>query len=79
MANQLDLTSAEITRFKEITSDGNANFDEGYRYIYGLIRDNPHVDAATKFFFKGAAEVNSNADTNANTFIRAVTAAGLAC
>ncbi|HKD24455.1 MAG TPA: hypothetical protein VKC66_00845 [Xanthobacteraceae bacterium] len=56
-----------------------ANFVEGYQYISSIIRDNPNIDAGTKFFFQGAAGVNANDPTSeANVYIRTVTAAGLA-
>jgi hypothetical protein len=37
MANQISLSSEQIDKLNEITSDGQANFVEGYKYISELI------------------------------------------
>src|SRR6266581_4160118 len=79
MTTQLSLTPDQLKQLNEITSNGTANFADGYRYISGIIQNNPAVDADTKFFFKGAADVNANvAGSDTNVFIHSVIAAGLA-
>jgi hypothetical protein len=78
MANQISLTQSQLAELNQITSGGSGNFPAAYRYIYDLIKNNPNVDNGTKYFFKGAAEVNANLRTNANEFIRRVTESGLA-
>jgi hypothetical protein len=78
VANQLNLSSEQIDQLNTITSEGTTNYVEGYRYITSIIEDNPNVDAATKFFFAGATQVNGNFSTDANIYIRGVTQAGLA-
>ena len=78
MANQISLSPDQIATLNTITSNGTANFAEGYKYISGIIEDNPNVDSYTKFFFQGAKEVNGNFNVDSNLFIRGVTEAGLA-
>src|SRR4051794_26541457 len=78
MANQIDLSSAQIDRLNSITSNGTTNFVEGYKYIASIIESNPNVDSYTKFFFQGAIQVNGNYNVDSNLYIRDVTEAGLA-
>ncbi len=78
MPNQLDLSPDQIAKLNQITENGTTNFPAGYRYISELIDDSPNVDAYTKFFFSGAAQVNANLGTDSNIYIRGVTEAGLA-
>lgn len=75
MTNQLDLTVQQIATLNQITANGTTNFPAGYKYISELIKDSSSVDSYTKFFFSGAAEVNSNVAADSNLYIREVTEA----
>ena len=48
MANQISLSQQQVNRLNELTSDGTANFAEGYKYISGIIENDPNVDSYTK-------------------------------
>lgn len=78
MPNQIDLSPQQLAQLNSITANGTMSFAEGYRYVSGIIQNDPRADSYTKFFFNGAAEVNANAPTDANRFIRSVTGSGLA-
>ena len=69
---QITLTTSQITELNQ-----KSNFPDAYRYIFGLIKDNPNVNEGTKYWFKQASEINANNPNNsANKFIRSVTTNG---
>ena len=45
MANQINLSDAQIDRLNEITSFGQTNFVKGYEYISELMEGNPNVNS----------------------------------
>lgn len=53
------------------------NYAGAYQYIFDQIKGLDSVSDETKYWFEKAIEINSNAGTAANTFIRAYTAYGL--
>ena len=75
---QISLSAAEQDHLRLITNDLTENLDDGYAYISSLMSDDTNVGDKTKFWFAGATEINSNADTPTNHFIREATKIGLA-
>jgi hypothetical protein len=77
MPNQISLSGEQLQELNNRIASGG--YPAGYRYILSIIENNPDVSDGTKFFFKGAAQVNENAlGSDANLFIRSVTESGLA-
>ena len=80
MANQIDFTPAQLAQIDSIRANianGTAKAADAYNYIYGIIQNNPSVDDLTKFWFKGAAQINANLPTQTNVLVRSVTTRGL--
>ncbi|TWT13031.1 RHS repeat protein [Reyranella sp. CPCC 100927] len=77
MAGEIPLTPAQYSRLMSETGNGTKDYYKGYRLIYEFIKDDPSIDINIKFFFKEAAEINSNDPLSAsNAFIRQVTRLG---
>ncbi|WP_413171071.1 calcium-binding protein [Anabaena azotica] len=75
---QITLTDSQITELNRITNNRTTNFPDGYRYISGIINNNPNVNDDTKLWFNKASEINANdPNSSANFFIRSVTNNGL--
>ena len=77
MANQMIFTQQQLQLIRDLRDAGPANFPEVYNRIYEWIQPNPNVDDQSKLFFRFAVEVNNNAPTPSNLYIRTVTRLGL--
>ncbi|GGB10625.1 hypothetical protein GCM10011491_43180 [Brucella endophytica] len=86
---EFKLTPEQLSKLKEITKYGTANFADGYDYLRQQIQiflddpanaNNPDRQAYqnTSYWLAKAAEINrNNPDSEANAFIRDITRSGL--
>ncbi|NTI64168.1 hypothetical protein G6L85_21875 [Agrobacterium rhizogenes] len=71
------LSETQINTLSVITSNGGANYWAGYTYILSIVEQQPDT-ADLQYWLGKAIEINSDSyDSEANTFIRAATRAGL--
>lgn len=78
MTNQLTFTPDENRLLLERTYNGTKFSAADYQFISSIIEQRGGVDAATRYWFSQADEINGNVpDAAANVFIRSVTSAGL--
>lgn len=70
-------TQAQIDVLKQITSSGSENFWQGYTYLQSILSEDTG-NADFLYWLSKAIEINSNLfESEANTYIRAVTRNGL--